>query len=337
MNYALGLVLVIVAAQFQAGFPLPMKYARKWNWEIIWSVYCVIGLMLLPWLAGLIRIPNMVGVLASCTGRELAVPIAFGLLWGVALTLYGLGLALLGLSLGNSIMSALGPTVGSLVPLIVLHREKVFAREGISIYIGIIIIFFGIYFVGKAGQARDMKKAGLAATSGSRRYGLGLLYIIISGILAPSATLALAFGTPIIQRGVHMGVPATEATFLIWILFFPIGSLLSLLYCFWLMRKNRSWKQFSSPGTGNHWLLVLAMSTLGLVSILMYGVSTVYLGPLGVPIAQALYVIFTILGANALGFLIGEWRGVTGAPFRSLVVGIVLLVLACAVIAAGNR
>ena len=337
MNYALGLLLVIVAAQGQAAFPLPMKYARKWNWENIWSVYCVIGLMLLPLLAGYIRIPNMFGILASCTGRELAVPIAFGLLWGVSLSLFGLGLALLSLSLGNSIMSALGPTVGSLVPLLVLHREKALTREGVSIYLGIVIILFGIYFVSKAGQARDMAKAGLAATGGSRRYGLGLLYIIISGVLAPSATLALAFGGPIIQRGVNMGVPATEATFLIWILFFPIGSQISLLHCLWLMRKNRSWKLFGSPGTGNHWLLVLAMSTLGLVSILMYGVSTVYLGPLGIPIAQALYVIFTILGANALGSLVGEWRGVTGAPLRSLVVGIVLLVLACAVIAAGNR
>ena len=150
MTYALGLMLVVVAGIFQAGFPLPMKYMKKWNWEISWSLYCIAGLFCLPWLAAYVRIPNLFEILRACTARELGVPIVYGMLWGVGLVFFGLGIASMGISLGNSIITGLGTPVGSLIPLIILHREKALEREGIYLFVGIFIMLFGVYYCGKA-------------------------------------------------------------------------------------------------------------------------------------------------------------------------------------------
>src|SRR5579872_5132316 len=73
-------------------------------------------------------------------------------------------------------------------------------NQGIAIFAGIVVMLFGIYFCGRAGQGRNMEEVGLGKVSGSRRYGAGLAYVIIAGILAPSFTLALAFGVPVMKR-----------------------------------------------------------------------------------------------------------------------------------------
>ncbi len=337
MTYAVGLMLVVVAGIFQAGFPLPMKYMKKWNWEISWSLYCVAGLFCLPWLAAYVRIPNLFEILGACTARELGVPIVYGMLWGVGLVFFGLGIASMGISLGNSIITGLGTPVGSLIPLIILHREKALEREGIYLFVGIFIMLFGVYYCGKAGETREMEKGELVKISGPRRYAWGIACCILSGVLCPAATLALAFGTPVTDRAVRMGVAATDATYLIWLLCIPAGSCISTLYCVYLMKKNKSWGQFTASGTGLYWLLLLAMCGIWLGALLVYGISTVYLGPLGVPIATALWTVFTILCGNAIGYFAGEWRGLKGVPLRQLVWGVALLTISSMVIGFGSR
>jgi L-rhamnose-H+ transport protein len=337
MNFPFGVGLLLVAAAINGNFALPMKYTKRWNWEIIWFVYTVLALIVMPWLLAWICVPNFLAIYASCRAGEILIPVMFGLGWGVAQVLYGLGISMLGLSLGNTVIVGIAATLGASIPLIVLHPDKVFAREGFSILAGVFIMLFGIYYCGVAGRDREMQnhKSGFGNTR--RRYGMALLICILCGILSPMMTLALAFATGVMNRAVAEGVRATDATYLVWALMFPSGALSSIFYSLYLMRKNNSWHLFTLSGTRTYWLLALAMAMLWYGGAVLYGVSTVYLGILGVPIAQALFVIFVILGANATGFLTGEWRGVIGAPLRSLAIGVSLLALACSVIAIGNR
>ena len=79
------------------------------------------------------------------------------------------------------------------------------------------------------------------------------------------------------------------------------------------------------------------MCGIWLGALLVYGISTVYLGPLGVPIATALWTVFTILCGNAIGYLAGEWRGLRGAPLQHLALGVALLTISSLVIGFGSR
>lgn len=336
MNFPLGIGLLLVGALMNGNFVLPMKCARRWNWEVIWSVYTVLALVIVPWAGTLVRVPDWFAVLASCTSRELFVPVLFGFGWGVAQVLYGLGVTMLGIALGSSLIVGIAATLGSAIPLVVLHPERVVAREGVSILVGLVLMLIGIFFCGLAGKARERQQAS-QAESVSRRYMAAVLVCVLCGILAPMMTFALAFGAPVMNQAVSFGATPADATYLLWALVLPSGASVSLAYCGWLMKRNHSWKQFWLPRTKSHWALAAAMAVLWAGGVILYGMSTVYLGALGVPIAQAIFVIFVILGANLTGFLTGEWRGAYGAPVRSLAAGIAFLTLACAVIALGNR
>ncbi|HWB96915.1 MAG TPA: hypothetical protein VG672_09440 [Bryobacteraceae bacterium] len=85
-----------------------------------------------------------------------------------------------------------------------------------------------------------------------------------------------------------------------------------------------------------NWALAILMAVMWIGGTLLYGASTVYLGPLGVSLAQTLFVIFVVVGVNAGGFLTGEWKGVARSVIVRQVAGVSLLVLACSVATAGN-
>jgi L-rhamnose-H+ transport protein len=328
--------LLALGALMSASYILPMRYAKLWNWEVIWLGYTVVALIIVPWLVIGVSIPTFRNIYASCTGKEIFIPVAFGLAWGAAVLLYGRGVAILGISLGNSIIIGIAATLGSGIPLVALHREKVFAREGLSILTGVVIMLLGVYFCCIAGCARDRQNAKSGTGEIGLRYGFAVVTCLLCGILAPMMTLGLAFGTPVMDRAVAMGVPTAGATYLIWGLVLPPGAVVSILYCLFLMKKNHSWSQFTRAGSLANWFLAMAMAILWFGGVVLFGVSTVYLGSLGVSIAQALFVIFMIIGANAIGVLTQEWKGVSSAAIRQLAVGITFLVLACAVITIGT-
>jgi L-rhamnose-H+ transport protein len=341
MNLSSGMFLLIVSALISGNFVLPIKYIKGWNWEVVWLVYSVFSLIVMPWLLTLLVIPNCIAVYTTCSGRAILLATLFGLGWGVAQVLYGVGLAMLGVSLGNALMIGIAATLGSGIPLIVLHPEQIFGSPGLSILLGVAIMLIGIYCCAIAGRAREAQNSN-GGEGRSRRFGKALVVCIAAGVLAPLMTLALAFGSPIMDRALALGVSTNSSTYLIWDLVLPLGSIASVIYCLYLMHKNRSLSQLKLDQlpmgvAWKNWLLALIMAGLSYGGVILFGISTLYLGPLGVSVAQALFVIFLILGANIVGTIAGEWRGIRGSAITSLVVGNGLLTLACAVIAIGNR
>ena len=79
------------------------------------------------------------------------------------------------------------------------------------------------------------------------------------------------------------------------------------------------------------------MAVFWMGAVALYGVSSVYLGALGTSVGWALFQIFMIMTANLSGVLTGEWKSAPLAAKRGLWAGLVLLALATALIAEGNR
>src|SRR6266446_4096230 len=78
-----GLAAVLLAGVLQGLFAVPMKFAPRWNYENIWLIYSLTGMVVLPWMLTTATVPHLVEVY-SLTPMPVLVRIAgFGLCWGI--------------------------------------------------------------------------------------------------------------------------------------------------------------------------------------------------------------------------------------------------------------
>ena len=149
-----GLSLLLVAGIANASFALPMKFTRRWAWENTWLVFAVFALLILPTVVTLATVPNLVQVYAGILPMILIVA-AFGAGWGVAQVLFGLSVDLLGIALTFSIVLGISAAVGSMIPLIQLHPQKVFSGGGLGVMTGISLVILGVVICAIAGRRRE--------------------------------------------------------------------------------------------------------------------------------------------------------------------------------------
>src|ERR1035438_4888200 len=64
---------------------------------------------------------------AAVPWRELAILAGFGLAWGCGAVLFGLGMDMLGLTLGYPLIMGLNASMGTFVPLLWLYGHSMFA------------------------------------------------------------------------------------------------------------------------------------------------------------------------------------------------------------------
>src|SRR5579872_770163 len=95
----------------QGSFAIGMKFARRWEWENIWFVYSVIGLLVLPLLIASATVPNLWVVYRSLPAWVLLVPAAFGFGWGIANVLCGLAFPRVGIALSFAIVIGLSASL----------------------------------------------------------------------------------------------------------------------------------------------------------------------------------------------------------------------------------
>ena len=122
-NVPLAVGLALVAGILNGSFAAPMKYAKYWKWENIWSVWAVVGMLLFPWFMVYVTVPDMVGFYQQAGIREILLLVGFGVGFGLAQIFFGLGIAALGIALNFAIAIGLSTALGSLVPLVALHSD----------------------------------------------------------------------------------------------------------------------------------------------------------------------------------------------------------------------
>src|SRR5260370_30579301 len=168
MSFAIwiGLAAVVFAGVLQGLFAVPMKYAPRWNYENIWLIFSLVGMVVLPWMLTTATVPHLVEVY-SLTPMAVLVRIAgFGLCWGIGSALAGLGMNLLGIGLGMAIILGLSASLGSLIPLLILTPQQLHTPQGHTYLGGTVIMLVGIALCARAGMLRDAaRKRGAFAPS----------------------------------------------------------------------------------------------------------------------------------------------------------------------------
>src|SRR6266571_7576040 len=61
MSFAIwtGLAAVVLAGVLQGLFAVPMKYAPRWNYENIWLIFSLVGMVVLPWMLTTATVPHL--------------------------------------------------------------------------------------------------------------------------------------------------------------------------------------------------------------------------------------------------------------------------------------
>jgi L-rhamnose-H+ transport protein len=332
----IGLVLTLVAGFFSGNCMLPMKFARRWQWENTWLLFSAVSLVVLPWALALALVNDVWAVYTQLPAKQFVIPLLFGAGWGIAQVLFGLSIARLGIALGYAVIIGLGALLGTLVPLFFKNREVIGTPRGTLILSGIGVMVAGIAVSAWAGQQRAQGQPRSAEAPSAGSYGAALALAVLCGLMAPMINYSFAFGQDIAEAAVRSGTPPAAAGYAVWPVGLVGGLIPNLIYSFYLLSRNHTWERFRGPWLRDAGLACL-MGVFWMGALAVYTVASVYLGTLGTSVGWALFQIFMIVTANLSGLLTGEWQGAPKAALYTLGCGLALLAVATALIAAGNR
>jgi L-rhamnose-H+ transport protein len=333
-----GFGSVLIAGLLNGSFVVPMKRMRAWRWENTWLVYSAVGLLFVPWVIAGGTIPHLDRLILNSPPRALSGVLLFGLGWGIGSVLFGLGVTRLGLGLGYGIILGIIATVGSILPLVALHPERIWTQQGHALFAGMLLVILGITFCAVAGRKREREASHEGAEANRSAFLTGLIICILAGVFSAMLNFAFAFGAQLQRQAVAAGVPATMAANGLWALTLTAGFLVNGGYCAYLLFRNHTWHLFS-PGAGPpaYWLGASMMGVLCFASFIVYGIGAIVLGPLGAIVGWPLLMSMSLITANGWGFLTGEWKRASRSSYAYSMTGMAILIVAIVVISYGNR
>src|SRR5262245_58705776 len=329
---AAGVVLLIVAGIVNASFSLPMKFTRKWAWENTWLVFSVFGLIVLPLVTAPATVPALGSVYREAGGRIIFEVALFGAGWGVAQVLFGLAIDSIGIALAFSIVLGLSAALGSLIPLVWLHADKILSPAGYANMAGVVLVVAGVGTCAIAGRMRERLQAPTRAENHKSSAARGLTIAIVSGICAALMNFGVAFGGPLISAAASAGAKPQWTINAVWLPLMIAGAIPNVIYCVLLLSRNGTSNKFSAGETGFYWLLAFVMALFWFGSTLLYGVASTKLGSLGPVVGWPLFMSLIVITASMLGIATGEWKNTGKKALRIQLTGVFILIVAVVVL-----
>lgn len=343
-----GFALIIVAAVCGGAFALPIRIRRRFELENLYVIAACVTMLILPYIAARLWLPHWQMAIAAAGGGTIIRGLAYGFAWGLGAITFGYGVNAVGLSIGYAVIMGINTAVGSLLPFLAQSPDYLFKPAGLVILAGIAGCIVGVAVCGRAGQLREHLAVLAANAVGgaaepprpqpaeTSRMRLGLLLCILSGVLSACANLGFAFTARAGAEAVKLGANPVIASLDSWMLVYWGGVIATLLWFGGLQLKRGTWRNNFGPGAGHDFGLAIGMGVLWFLAMIPYGMGAYYLGHLGTSVGWAINIAASLILANGLGFLTGEWKR---APRRSRAVlywGLIVLLAAMATLGAGN-
>ncbi|MCL5098201.1 MAG: hypothetical protein M1608_11880 [Candidatus Omnitrophica bacterium] len=323
--------------------PWPLKLMRQFKYEQFAFVSMLFALIVLPWAITLFACPNTFAAYKSVPAGILIKSNLFSLAWGIAQVLALLCFVKIGVSLTYGILCAIGACVGVITPM-VFKASGAFqmapdlsSKAGLTVLAGVAVMVVGVFFASLSGFGRE-KMLQANAPKAERQpggFGLGLLMVVVAGVLSAGWGFAFAYSQgPIIEAMKAHGAADFPAGIAVWAVALLGAALVNVLYPAYLMTRNRSWNVLAA--NGKEIALALVYGLLFFIPSALLGKGMVLLGVLGASVGFGVVQGTLILGGQALGFVSGEWRGVSGKPRQQIYIAIVILILSMVILALGN-
>ena len=292
-----GIVLILVAAFFQGTFALFLKFTHSWEWENFWAIFSLAALVISPIVYSYLLVPNAATILLLSPINAIFNSLFFGILWGIGSVLFGLSVIRIGIALTYSLIIGLTAAIGSLLPMLLTHLPTL--KVLVPFTIGILLMFLGLVFSGYAGIKREQQR--------KKRFKLGLIIAVISGLTSPMLNIGFVYGNPILETALSLGVSPEFATIPLWIAILLGGFLVNFGYASYLLIKAKTYKLFPE-NTCKHLILSLTSGIFFFSGLAIYGIASSLLITLGTSIGWALLMSLMILISNLTSILTGEWK-----------------------------
>jgi len=331
-----GIGGVLIGGLLNGSWVLPMKRMKAWKWENAWLLFSVVGLVIIPWAAAVTSVPSLGRVFHETSWLTIGKVSIFGIGWGVGNILFGIGVSRLGLAVGYGIILGLIAPIGTFLPLIVLHPERLWTRQGYTLMAGTVLVVLGIVGLAVAGQRRE-KEGKVQASMVQPGFMVGLVICILAGIFSPMLNFGFVFGQELQVHALSLGAKPSMAANAIWALTLTGGFFVNAGYSLYLLARNRTWGTFFAQAAGgSHWLGGCLMGGILFGSFMAYGMGATALGPLGGIVGWPLLMSMSLITSNFWGALTGEWKGASRGSYGFSLAGIAFLIVAIVVISRGG-
>jgi L-rhamnose-H+ transport protein len=144
------------------------------------------------------------------------------------------------------------------------------------------------------------------------------------------------FGDEIRVRALAAGASSSMAANPIWSLTVTGGFLSNLLYCLYLLNKNKSWGVYREGNASTYWLLGGLTGLLWYGGVVAYGMGAASLGKLGGIVGWPVFMTLDIIAGIFWGAVTGEWKQASRRAVTYCWAGVGILVLAIVLISIGN-
>lgn len=339
MSVLTGIALVILAGIGTGTMAWPLKTVRTFEFEHVWLVGMLFGLIIVPWAVVLLAIPNPLRMYGEIDPALIAKSNAFAMCWGIANVLLGVSYVRIGAALSGAILTGIGLCVGVILPFVFkasgvfAETPDLFSAPGLITLCGVALILFGVVLSARAGFARDRVRQ--TEQRGGDGFLGGLIIITIAGVLSAGISFAFIYAQgPIVGAMKSRGAGDIAATCAVWAAGLLGGAVVNIAYPAYLISRKNSWNRlFANPFD---LFISLLFGLQFIAAVVLLGQGMVQLGALGASVGFGIMQSIQILGNQAVGFMSGEWKGVNGNPRALMVLSIVVLVVAILVMAFGN-
>jgi L-rhamnose-H+ transport protein len=355
MQAILGVIFHFLGGFASGSFYIPYKKVKGWAWESYWIVGGVFSWLIVPPLAAYLTIPNFTDIILETSSTTLFYTYLFGALWGIGGLTYGLGVRYLGVALGSSIILGLCSVFGALIPSFYYEAFPQAGKDSFStiissswgqlVLLGLLVCVIGIVVCGFAGgmKDKDLGSKEKDASNSEFNIGLGLFVAIISGVLSA----CFAFG---IDAGKDMANQANESwkalnpnagEFLFqnnvtYIIILWGGLTTNFIWCMILNARNKSFGDYNNRKTPllKNYIFSALAGTTWFLQFFFYGMGESKLG--NGASSWILHMAFIILVANLWGLFLKEWKGVKTKTLRTVIAGIIIILISIVIVGLGN-
>lgn len=310
----LGLALALISGVMNGTFTLPMRYLGEWSWENVWGLFILTSCVLMPIVLALATVNHIQEAFSEAPTRAIVVALATGFAWGFGAIMFGQGVSAIGISMGNTLVLALSASLGSFLPMLILAPERLGRPQGKAIVLGTLIAVVGIALCGYAGLVREGSQQGKQdevrgqMVGKARPFWIGLLLCVGSGLLSAVFNIGYSSVQGIAGTAERLGNNTFAGSNLIWLLMLTAGAVANLVFCGYLLLKNRSWNKYFQKESLGLYALAVLMGLLWGGSMFLYGAAAPKLGKLGPAIGWPLSLTVGLLTANLCGIGAGEWK-----------------------------
>lgn len=336
MFILLSLLLTILAGFINGSYPAPTKYMPLWTEELRWLVFCVFGMLLLPWLTALILVPEIFTVLHQVPNSVIYTIMLGGLIFGIGQICSAVAFKLIGIGLNFVINISVGTACTALVGLF-MHRSLIDSTYGMLQIFGVMLFVIAVVLGAYAGAQRDKHKR--ITTKAKATGGLVLLGIVLclcAGIGSGVQGVVYTITNPtVVGASAPHAISGLAANTIAWILLFTLAFVPYSLYFLVLAIKRRHLKLLAHRESRHYWLFAILMGVGFWGSLILFsGANAIIGGDLGPTVVWPLFMVFIILTSNLWSVVTGEWTQAGKKAHRILITSVLLLVVAIGVFSA---